>query len=177
MNDFSATARTYAGALRAGTIFDAAMTAFETLPVKSLTAEHASQVRTEALARNAKEQDSYSAAYTAVNDERAVAKSSPILNVSSVSELPETLRAARRWDETRDRYAAAGLCDRCAAQAAYGHADGFSEIHPPCDNCAELVTALPVARVNGWRSFSRGDGLRSSWSSAALSGEISPAVD
>lgn len=93
-----------------------------------------------------------------------------------MSGLPETLRAARRWDETRDRYAAAGLCDRCAAQAAYGHADGFSEVHPPCGGCAELVTAFPLVRVNGWRSFPRGDGPRQTLSSAALGGEISPAV-
>lgn len=90
--------------------------------------------------------------------------------------IPETQRQAERWDVTRDNYAAAGLCDRCAAQAAYGHADGFSEVHPPCPGCSELVAALPVSRVNGWRSFPRGDSPRQAWSSAALSGEISSAV-
>lgn len=64
----------------------------------------------------------------------------------------------------------------CATQAAYGHADGFSEVRPPCDGCAELVATLPVSQVSGWCSFPRGDSPRPAWPSAALSGEISPAV-
>lgn len=70
--------------------------------------------------------------------------------------MPESLRSARLWDQTRDHYARHGLCDRCAAQAAYGHADGFVEVHRPCTGCAELVADLPVEQVNGWRSFHRG---------------------
>lgn len=85
-----------------------------------------------------------------------------------MSGLPETLRAARVWDQTRDHYAAAGLCGRCAAQAAYGHADGFTAVHAPCPGCAELVTVLPVEQVNGWRSFHRGqDGPEITRSAAA----------
>ncbi|MEX5268891.1 hypothetical protein [Kocuria sabuli] len=81
---------------------------------------------------------------------------------------PESIRAARVWDTTRDHYADAGLCDRCAAQAAYGHAEGFGKIHPPCCDCAQIVSALPVQRSNGWRSWRRGqDGPKTALPEAA----------
>lgn len=74
---------------------------------------------------------------------------------------PETLREARLWDQTRGHYFQFGLCNRCAAQAAWGHADGFRRIAPPCGSCSGIVTQLPIPRVNEWRSFRRGqDGTK-----------------
>ena len=70
--------------------------------------------------------------------------------------LPESRSQAETWDRTRNRYAAVGLCDRCAAQAAWGHQLGFTEVHAPCEGCAEVVATLPVGQVNGWHWFRRG---------------------
>jgi hypothetical protein len=49
---------------------------------------------------------------------------------------PETLAQARHWDEKVSRYRRAGFCDRCAAQAAWGHQIGFSNTQPVGDCCA-----------------------------------------
>jgi len=68
---------------------------------------------------------------------------------------PETLAQAREWDKTRNHYRRLGLCHRCAAQAAYGHADGFSTVKAPCTDCLPIVATLPTAQPNGWRSRSR----------------------
>lgn len=73
-----------------------------------------------------------------------------------MSELPETLEQAETWDKTRNHYSRFGLCDQCAAQAAWGHENGWSDLNQPCSKCAELVTTLPVSQLDGWRSFQRG---------------------
>lgn len=69
---------------------------------------------------------------------------------------PETQRQARRWTVTRTHYLLTGLCEACAAQAAWGHQLGFKSsarrnwperdrhIKPPCDCCLAAVNALPV---------------------------------
>lgn len=88
-----------------------------------------------------------------------------------MSGLPESLRAARRWDRIRDNYAAFGLCNKCAAQAAWGHANGWGDVDSPCDRCAELITALPVPQAEGWRSVRRGDAPWQTWPSAASKGD------
>lgn len=41
-------------------------------------------------------------------------------------EAPETMRQAHTWDANASRYRSAGFCDRCAAQAAWGHSLGFA---------------------------------------------------
>ena len=66
---------------------------------------------------------------------------------------PETLGQAQNWDRIKKTYLALGLCDRCAAQAAWGHQCGFSLVEPPCLECAPLVAALPQAATkgSGWR--------------------------
>lgn len=66
---------------------------------------------------------------------------------------PERPRQVRRWQVWEGRYHAVLGCHRCAAQAGYGHAHGFSVIHPPCDSCRAKVAALPVPAVNGWRKL------------------------
>lgn len=66
---------------------------------------------------------------------------------------PETLRQARRWDDRARQYRDALLCDRCAAQAAYGHQCGFLDVHPPCRSCSVVVASFPVPAVNGWRKL------------------------
>jgi hypothetical protein len=55
---------------------------------------------------------------------------------------PETPRQAVEWETAKRRYLGLGLCLRCASQAAWGHQCGFSQIHPPCDDCRG--TALPT---------------------------------
>jgi hypothetical protein len=75
-----------------------------------------------------------------------------------VTDQPETLSQAREWDHMRRRYGRLGLCNRCAAQAAYGHADGFSAVHPPCTGCVPAIATLPTSQPNGWRSQSRRQG-------------------
>lgn len=59
-----------------------------------------------------------------------------------MNRAPETLRQARRWDETAARYRAHGLDPSCAAQLAWGHQVGFSQVHPPCDECATKLMGL-----------------------------------
>jgi hypothetical protein len=73
--------------------------------------------------------------------------------------VAETLRQAQRWDVVKFRYIDAGLCERCAAQLAWGHQDnagGWTDLRPPCVGCAPLVRELPVATTNPlWRRFLR----------------------
>ena len=60
---------------------------------------------------------------------------------------PEMMRQARRWDAVKLRYLDAGLCDGCAAQAAWGHQDNagrWNDLHPPCDGCAPVVRDFSV---------------------------------
>lgn len=54
---------------------------------------------------------------------------------------PETARQAGTWENVKNRYADAGLCNGCAGQAAYGHQLGFARIHPPCP--ADAGKTLP----------------------------------
>lgn len=72
---------------------------------------------------------------------------------------PETLRQARLWEEVKRKYVRAGLCDRCAAQAAWAHqsgAGGWDRIHPPCWICRDLVAFLPYTTSNPlWRAVLR----------------------
>jgi hypothetical protein len=68
---------------------------------------------------------------------------------------PETPAQAREWDKTKNHYRRLGLCHRCAAQGAYGHADGFSTVQVPCTECLPIVAILPTSQPNGWRSQSR----------------------
>ena len=76
-----------------------------------------------------------------------------------LSDLPESLAQARDWEKAKVRYLQAGLCDRCASQAAWAHqpgAGGWWAVHPPCNMCAELIPMLPLATPNpAWRSLRR----------------------
>lgn len=74
------------------------------------------------------------------------------------STRPETLRQAQTWDTTKNKYVDLGLCDVCAAQAAWGHQVGFTLSHPPCTTCALVVAMLPVsAGVDSlWRRIQKG---------------------
>lgn len=66
-------------------------------------------------------------------------------------EPPETMRQAKRWETTKNRYLAAGLCVTCASQAAYGHQLGFARIHPPCDKCMSAMVSFPIQATTVWR--------------------------
>lgn len=68
---------------------------------------------------------------------------------------PETLGQARVWARKARRYEIAGLCPRCATQAAYGHANGFNVILDPCTTCQPIVNSFPHAGPRGskWRKI------------------------
>lgn len=72
-----------------------------------------------------------------------------------MQDKPESLSQAREFDKTRNHYRRLGLCTRCAPQAAYGHADGFTSVRPPCPECAGVVTAMPQKEAGHWRSHGR----------------------
>lgn len=66
---------------------------------------------------------------------------------------PETLGEAASWQRLKTNYELLGLCHACAAQAAYGHQLGFTQINPPCAECLPLVRNLPRPGPAGspWR--------------------------
>lgn len=66
---------------------------------------------------------------------------------------PEGLGQARTWDRKKQRYVLAGLCEPCAAKAAWGHAIGFQKIEDPCVSCQPIVNAFPDEGPRGskWR--------------------------
>jgi hypothetical protein len=72
---------------------------------------------------------------------------------------PETMRQAQRWEIIKTRYTNAGLCDRCAAQAGWGHQDnagGWNDLRPPCELCVPIVRGFPVMTTNPlWQKFER----------------------
>jgi hypothetical protein len=64
---------------------------------------------------------------------------------------PETLRQAQVWEGVKHRYVLAGLCDRCAAQAAWGHqwgAGGWRVLRSPCTGCFEIVGLFAYSTTN-----------------------------
>lgn len=67
---------------------------------------------------------------------------------------PETNRQALTWDATKRHYILLGLCPRCAAQAAWGHQQGFAKVNPPCFACLPVVLTFPVNEHGEWRSNS-----------------------
>jgi hypothetical protein len=73
--------------------------------------------------------------------------------------VAETMRQAQRWGVIKFRYVDAGLCDRCAAQAAWGHQDnagGWDDLQPPCGRCVFVVRGFPMPTTNLlWRKFDR----------------------
>jgi hypothetical protein len=75
--------------------------------------------------------------------------------VRRLTSRPETLRQARHWDVTASYYRRAGLCDCCAAQAAWGHQTSFREVLPPCVECRPAVLAFPEDASGEWRVFSK----------------------
>jgi hypothetical protein len=65
---------------------------------------------------------------------------------------PESIRDAQTWETNKNRALRLGLCDRCASQYAWGCQIGFTESHPPCDQCAVIVASRPGReRANGWK--------------------------
>lgn len=67
----------------------------------------------------------------------------------------ETLSQAREWDKTKMHYVRLGLDHRCAAQAAYGHQLGFTQVKDPCSACLKVIVGFPTPQPGLWRSHSR----------------------
>lgn len=69
---------------------------------------------------------------------------------------PETLGQARVWERKCRRYLLAGLCDLCAAHAAWGHAEGWQNLPwEPCAKCQPFVDLFPSPGPKGsrWRKI------------------------
>lgn len=66
---------------------------------------------------------------------------------------PETLRQSQRWDATKSVYLRQGLCHGCAAQAAWGHQQGFHEVRTPCQACSPTVATFPHRRTDKWSTL------------------------
>ena len=77
---------------------------------------------------------------------------------------PETAAQVASWERVKRHALDYGLCDRCAAQMAWGAQLGFTRVeHPPCPVCVPLVEALPNAKPNGWRVPHGSLSHRGSW--------------
>jgi hypothetical protein len=67
------------------------------------------------------------------------------------------MRQAQRWQAIKARYVLEGLCDRCAAQAAWAHqdhGDTWQNIHPPCVACQPIVARFPATTPRSpWRKI------------------------
>lgn len=71
----------------------------------------------------------------------------------------ETKSECNEWGATKSHYLKHGLCQRGAAQAAYGHQHGFSQIEPPCEECRAVASRFPVEKLSqDWRSKPYRDG-------------------
>lgn len=72
---------------------------------------------------------------------------------------PETLGQARVWERKNRRYLLAGLCDVDAANAAWGHAEGWGSLDKagrnPCAECQPFVNMFPSPGPRGskWRKI------------------------
>lgn len=71
---------------------------------------------------------------------------------------PETFRQAQTWELVKNTYRADGLCTTCAAQAAWGHQNGFTTIEPPCPACVPVIAGFPfpVGESSPWRRHQEG---------------------
>ena len=71
-----------------------------------------------------------------------------------MTKRPESIGQAKAFDTRAGVYRAAGLCDACAAQAAFGHQLSFAQVRPPCPHCVSLIRLFPIEALNGWRALS-----------------------
>ncbi|MCG2797663.1 MAG: hypothetical protein L6367_03890 [Cellulomonas sp.] len=86
----------------------------------------------------------------------------------SVKDKPETLSQAQTFDTVKGYGLAYGLCHRCAAQVAWAAQLGYERVtRQPCPSCAPLIDALPVAKLNGWRSVKGRASAPHPWGEAA----------
>ncbi|HEV2172785.1 MAG TPA: hypothetical protein VGR71_04420 [Nitrospira sp.] len=69
------------------------------------------------------------------------------------SREPETVGQARVWQRKYNRYLLAGLCDRDAVAASWGHSEGFGVLEAagrvPCLQCQPLVDMFPTKGPKG----------------------------
>jgi hypothetical protein len=75
--------------------------------------------------------------------------------MSKPSTLPETARQAGTWEATKTHYLRAGLCFKCAAQAAYGHqqgSGGFGSLRRPCPGCVGMKLPDWLVEKHGTRA-------------------------
>jgi hypothetical protein len=62
------------------------------------------------------------------------------------------MRQAQTWETNKGHGLRLGLCEKCAAQYAWGIQIGFTLANPSCNTCQALMAKLPGRdRPNGWR--------------------------
>ena len=53
--------------------------------------------------------------------------------------MPESVGQARTWDRVKHEVMRLGVCEKCAAQYAWGVQVGFTLSNPPCVACTRVV--------------------------------------
>jgi hypothetical protein len=72
-------------------------------------------------------------------------------NDSDLKSKPETMSQAITWGVVKTRYLNEGLCEKDAAQAAWGHQNGFTQINDPCSDCLGTVLSIELIERHGIR--------------------------
>lgn len=73
------------------------------------------------------------------------------LSDADLRSKPETLSQAHTWELVKNRYVEEGLCEKDAAQAAWGHQNGFRQINSPCGACQNITLSDKLIERHGRR--------------------------
>jgi hypothetical protein len=76
------------------------------------------------------------------------------LSDAELRSKPETIRQARTWETVKGHYLEEGLCEKDAAQAAWGHQNGFTQIKDPCEECQKITLSSRLIEQHGIRGVS-----------------------
>lgn len=74
-----------------------------------------------------------------------------MINDADLKSKPETLSQAISWGLVKNKYLLEKLCHRDAAQAAWGHQNGFTQIKDPCDKCQGIQLSIEMIERHGVR--------------------------
>jgi hypothetical protein len=73
------------------------------------------------------------------------------LSDAELRSKPETIRQAQTWETVKGHYLEEGLCEKDAAQAAWGHQNGFTQIKDPCEDCQKIKLSIKLIDHHGIR--------------------------
>jgi hypothetical protein len=74
-----------------------------------------------------------------------------IISDADLRNKPESMRQARTWETVKGHYLEEGLCEKDAAQAAWGHQNGFTQIKDPCEKCQKIILSEQLIERHGTR--------------------------